>query len=64
MEVTRLEVGDLVWDKCSNILGVVVKGGSYKAEVLWADNYSCWERISEFKIDEDKKIPWIYLMPF
>lgn len=64
MEVTRLEVGDLVWDKSSDMLGIVVEGGAYKAKIRWDDNALCWERISEFKIDEDKKIPFFYLMPF
>lgn len=64
MEVTRLEVGDLVWDKSSNMLGIVIERGGYETKVLWNDGVKCWERVDEFEIDEDKKIPFIYSMPF
>lgn len=64
MEVTRLEVGDLVLDKHSDMFGVVIESGNYKAKIRWGDNALCWEMVGDFKIDEDKKIPWIDLMPF
>lgn len=71
MEVIKLEVGDLVWDSWAELFGIILElryNDLYTeitdVKVGWDTKYFSWEKCISFKIDKEKKIPCVDVVPF
>jgi len=71
MEAIKLEVGDLVWDSWAELFGIILElhynDSNTKitdVKVGWDIKYFSWEKSLSFKIDKEKKIPCVDVVPF
>lgn len=67
MAITRLEVGDIVWDSCGKEFGIVITFSPFAyshAKIQWNHGNITWETISNFSLTGPQNIPSIEVMPF